>query len=57
MEASWRLVRQSRRWRSIYEGIKKRRGGKKAIVAVARRLLGVMVSMLRTMSPYRLAGT
>lgn len=57
VEASWRLVRQSRRWRSIYDGIKKRRGGKKAIVAVARRLLGVMVSMLRTMSPYRLAAT
>ena len=57
VEASWRLVRQSRHWRSVYEGIKKRRGGKKAIVAVARRLLGVMVSMLRTMSPYRLAGT
>lgn len=57
VEASWRLVRRSRRWRSIYDGIKKRRGGKKAIVAVARRLLGVMVSMLRTMSPYRLAAT
>jgi transposase len=57
VEASWRLVRHSRRWRSVYEGIKKRRGGKKAIVAVARRLLGVMVAMLRTMSPYRLAAT
>jgi transposase len=57
VEAAWRLVRQSRRWRSVYDGIKRRRGGKKAIVAVARRLLGVMVSMLRTMSPYRLAAT
>jgi transposase len=55
VEAAWRLVRQSRRWRSVYEGIKRRRGGKKAIVAVARRLLGVMVALLRTMSPYRLA--
>lgn len=57
VEAAWRLVRQSRRWRSVYDGIKKRRGGKKAIVAVARRLLTVIVAMLRTMSPYRLAVT
>ena len=57
VEAAWRPVRRSRRRRSIYEGIKKRRGGKKAIVAVARRLLGVIVAMLRTRSPYRLAAT
>lgn len=57
VEAAWRLIRQSRRWRSVYDGIKRRRGGKKAIVAVARRLLGVMVALLRTMTPYRLAAT
>jgi transposase len=55
VEASWRLVRQGRRWRSVYDGLKRRHGSKKAIVAVARRLLGGVVSMLRTMSPYRLA--
>jgi hypothetical protein len=31
----------------------KRRGGKKAIVAVARRLLGVTVALLKTKRPYR----
>ncbi len=44
VEAAWRLVGRSGRWRVVHEGIKKRRGGKKAIVAVARRLLGVMVA-------------
>jgi transposase len=55
VEAAWRLVRQSGRWRPIYEGLKRRRGGKKAIVAVARRLLCVMYAMLKAMKPYRLA--
>jgi transposase len=56
VEAAWRLVRQSARWRAISEGLKKRRGGKKAIVAVARRLLCVMAAMLRERKPYRLTG-
>ena len=47
VEASWRVVRPSASWRRIYEGIRKRAGSKKAIVAVARRLLGVMDAMLR----------
>jgi transposase len=47
VEASWRVIRQSASWRRIYEGIKKRAGGKKAIVAVARRLLVVITAMLR----------
>jgi transposase len=54
VEAAWRLVRQSGRWRSLDDGLKKRRRGKKAIVAVARRLSGVMTAMLGTMKPYRL---
>jgi transposase len=54
VEAAWRLVSRSGRWRVVYEGIKKRRGGKRAIVAVARRLLGVMVALLRTKRPYQL---
>jgi transposase len=47
VEASWRVIRQSAAWRRVYEGIKERSGGKKAIVAVARRLLCVMYAMLR----------
>jgi transposase len=54
-EAAWRLVRRCRRWGAIFEGLAKRRGRKKAIIAVARRLLGVMVALLRSGQRYRLA--
>jgi transposase len=55
VEAAWRLIRVSRRWATIYEGICKRRGWKKAIVAVARRLLTVMAALLRSGQCYRFA--
>ena len=54
VEAAWRVVRQSAAWRRTYEGIKKRAGGKKAVVAVARRLLVVMAAMLRDGTNYDL---
>lgn len=54
VEAAWRVIRQGASWRRIYEGIKKRAGGKKAIVAVARRLLVVMTAMLRDGTNYNL---
>jgi transposase len=54
VEASWRVIRQSAAWERIYQRIKKRAGGKKAIVAVARRLLGVMYAMLRDGTNYDL---
>jgi transposase len=54
VEAAWRVIRQSASWRRIYEGIRKRAGGKKAIVAVARRLLVVMTAMLRDGTNYSL---
>jgi transposase len=53
VEAAWQAVRHSPRWRQSFEGLKRRRGAKRAIVAVARRLLGVLVSMLKSGSPYR----
>jgi transposase len=53
VEAAWRLVRHSRRWGSAFERLRQRRGKKKAIVAVARRLLGVMTALLRTGQRYR----
>jgi transposase len=56
VEAAWRLVRLSKRWKRIYEDLAARRGKKKAIVAVARRLLCVMVSMLQAGRPYCPAG-
>ena len=54
VEASWRVIRQSAAWERVYQGIKKRAGGKKAIVAVARRLLCVMYAMLRDGKNYDL---
>ena len=53
VEAAWRLVRFTRRWQCIFEGLAARRGKKKAIVAIARRLLCVMVAMLRAGQAYR----
>ena len=52
VEAARRVVRQSAAWRRIYEGIRRRAGGEKAAVAVARRLLTVMAAMLRDGTSY-----
>lgn len=53
VEASWRLVASSPRWRGTYERIKKRSGAKRAIVAVARKFLCVLYAMLRDSKPYQ----
>jgi len=53
VEAAWVAVANSARWRDVYLALKRRRGAKKAIVAVARRLLAVLVSMLRSETTYR----
>jgi transposase len=52
-QAAWQLVRRDPRWRRIFEGLAKRRGRKKAITAVARRLLCVMTSMVMSGQEYR----
>jgi transposase len=54
VEAAWRLIRQSAAWRRAYDSIRKRSGGKRAIVAVARRLLTMMAAMLRDGTNYDL---
>jgi transposase len=53
VESAWRLVGHSQRWKSVYERIKKRSGAKRAIVAVARKLMCVIYAMLKTMTPYK----
>ena len=55
VQAAWRLVNHTRRWGFLYERLKQRCGAKKAIVAVARRLWCVMVSMLKSGQKYRLS--
>ena len=53
VEAGWQSVRRSGYWRGIYEALRRRRGSRRAIVAVARRLLGVLVALLRSGQEYR----
>lgn len=53
VEAAWVAVQQSARWRGVYEALKRRRQAKRAIIAVARRLLAVLVSMLKSGTTYR----
>ena len=54
VEAAWRVVRTSPRWSGFFSRLKKRCGGKRAIVAVARRLLCVLYAMLKTSTPYKI---
>lgn len=56
IQAAWRLVGRSDRWKHVYETLKRNTGSqKKAIVGVARRLLCVMFAMLRDGKSYQLA--
>ena len=54
VETAWRLVNKTRRWGDLYEKLKSRCGAKKAIVAIARRVWCVMVSMLHSGQKYQL---
>ena len=57
IEASWRLVLASPRWRRLFDQLRRSTGHKKkAIVGVARRLLCVVFALLRNGQAYRLAG-
>jgi transposase len=51
---AWRMATRSAVWKGRYEKLKLRRGAKKAIVAIARRLLGVVYAVLKKQEPYRL---
>ena len=53
VEATWTAIRCSAYWRQQYERIAKRRGKKKAAVAIARRMLGVMYTLLKHQTTYR----
>ena len=55
VESARRLVIHRRRWGAVFEALAKRRGKKRAITAIARRLLCVMVSMLKSGRGYRAA--
>lgn len=53
VEAAWQLARRSTHWHGVAAALAKRRGKRRAIVAVARRLLSVMVALLRGEQEYR----
>jgi transposase len=57
VEAAWRLVGSSVKWAALFARLKHRSGSKRAIVAVARKLLCVLFAMLRTSTPYRIVPT
>lgn len=55
VEFAWRMVGKSRRWGLAFERLKHRRGAKRAIVAIARRLLCVVASLLAKGERYSMA--
>lgn len=57
VQAAWRLVTHSPRWRRMLEGLHANTGSKKkAIVGVARHVLCMMFAMLQAGRPYELLG-
>jgi transposase len=55
IEFAWRMVGTSRKWGGHYHRLEARIGAKKAIVAIARRLVGMIFALLRTGRKYSLA--
>ena len=57
VEAAWRLVGNSPKWAALFSRLMHRSGKKRAIVAVARKLLCVLYAMLRTSTLYKIVTT
>ena len=57
VEAAWRLVGKSPKWAALFSRLMHCNGKKRAIVAVARKLLCVLYAMLRTSTPYKIVTT
>ena len=55
VEFAWRMVRTSRKWGRHFTRLEVRVGSKKAIVAIARRLVGMIFALLRDGKQYCLA--
>lgn len=53
IQAAWSSVRHSKRFRKKYLKLKRKHGKKKAIVAVARKLLATMYSMLKNKTSFK----
>lgn len=55
IQAAHVAVRQENQFKRFYEKLKKKKGGKKAIVAVARKMLVTVYHMLKRKEPFMLA--
>lgn len=53
VESSWTLIKKDPTMRAFYERIRRRRGGKKAIVGVARKLCHRLLAMAKSGEVYR----
>ena len=54
VESSWILIGKDPQMRRFYERIKARRGGKRAIVAIARKLCHRLLAIAHSGQPYRI---
>jgi transposase len=52
VEGAWAAIRKSAYFRCIYDNVKSRRGGNKAIVAVARQMAEIIFHVLKENRPY-----
>jgi hypothetical protein len=57
VESAWRLVTVNVKWAALFSRLRERSGKKRAIVAVARKLLCVLYAMLKTSTPYKVMTT
>jgi transposase len=57
IQTAWRLVQRTQRWRTVFEALTKRRGAKRAITAVARRVLCMIVALMKSGRRYQAAVT
>jgi len=53
VQAAWRATRLSPSWEEVFARLARRRGRKKAVTAVAARLLGVVYTLLKKQTTYR----
>jgi transposase len=53
VEAAWNAVRCDKYWNSVYKRLAMRLGGKRAIVAIARRLIGLARALIRNNEVYQ----
>ena len=53
-EAAWRAIKQDRDLKAFFERLTPRTGKKRAIVAVARKLIGRIRAAFKTGKPYQM---